>query len=709
MKKRVVFVAMFGVTALCASETVLWPGKESVFRALPESTMERRADGAVSVTTGTSYAWPGMKLDFTAGERDLSSYGRIDIALSNETRRPLTVHLSVKGRTQQGATPGGSVCLPPKAEGVLRVDLFNVPWRIDGPLALVGMRGAPSDKTNTTTFDLRRTYSMHVFLMQDGVERRFAIRRISVSGSGVVQKVMPANTFCPFVDRFGQFAHDEWPGKVADEAGLKAARVREEAWLNAHAKSPIPDRNRFGGWAAGPRLKATGFFRTEKVDGRWWLVDPEGCLFFSHGIDCVLASTPTGISHREKYFSWLPEKTDAAYASCWNRVGWTAPHGFYKDPARVPYETFDFARANLIRLDGAAWAEAERRRAHARLCAWGFNTIANWSDNRLCEMRQTPYTARFDTHGPVIEGSSGWWGKLRDPFAPEFAASLKRRAAAEAARSGRDPWCIGWFVDNELSWGSDATAIGFAVLASPRTQPAKKAAHAWLKRKYGEVTSLNAAWGTAYDSWEALLSATNRPDAKRAASDMADLHRLVVGTYFRTVRDAVKAVAPDRLYLGSRIAWGADVIYEECARYCDVVSVNMYARQPYRDLPETAVDRPMLNGEFHFGALDRGMFHTGLVATRDQAERAACYEQFVNACLDHPRYVGTHWFQWRDQALTGRFDGENYQIGFVSVTDQAYPEMVAAAQRVAEKMYSRRYGRPSAGVPVGRKARDGVK
>jgi agarase len=44
-----------------------------------------------------------------------------------------------------------------------------------------------------------------------------------------------------------------------------------------------------------------------------------------------------------------------------------------------------------------------------------------------------------------------------------------------------------------------------------------------------------------------------------------------------------------------------------------------------------------------------------------------------------------------DQPLTGRwFDGENYNIGFVSITDTPYPEMVAAARRVHGQMYRRR-------------------
>jgi hypothetical protein len=46
--------------------------------------------------------------------------------------------------------------------------------------------------------------------------------------------------------------------------------------------------------------------------------------------------------------------------------------------------------------------------------------------------------------------------------------------------------------------------------------------------------------------------------------------------------------------------------------------------------------------------------------------------------------------QWRDQPLTGRADGENYQIGFLTVTDTPYPELVDAAREVAGTMYRRR-------------------
>ena len=99
------------------------------------------------------------------------------------------------------------------------------------------------------------------------------------------------------------------------------------------------------------------------------------------------------------------------------------------------------------------------------------------------------------------------------------------------------------------------------------------------------------------------------------------------------------------------------------------------------------VDLPIVIGEFHFGALDRGMIHTGLRGVASQTQRAYAYEHYVTQALKHPHIVGTHWFQLREQNITGRGDGENYQIGFVDICDTPYQEIIDAARRVDKTMY----------------------
>ena len=144
------------------------------------------------------------------------------------------------------------------------------------------------------------------------------------------------------------------------------------------------------------------------------------------------------------------------------------------------------------------------------------------------------------------------------------------------------------------------------------------------------------------------------------------------------------------MYLGCRFAWVNDRAVHAAAKHCDVLSFNRYEYSVADFRLPDGVDKPAIIGEFHFGALDRGMFRTGLRATPDQAARAEAYSSYVQGALENPWFVGTHWFQYGDQATTVRGDGENYQIGFLDICDNPYPEITAASRTVGAKMYQLR-------------------
>jgi hypothetical protein len=46
-----------------------------------------------------------------------------------------------------------------------------------------------------------------------------------------------------------------------------------------------------------------------------------------------------------------------------------------------------------------------------------------------------------------------------------------------------------------------------------------------------------------------------------------------------------------------------------------------------------------------------------------------------------------HYFQYVDQPVTGRFDGENYNLGFINQQDLPYWELVSAAKETHERVY----------------------
>ncbi len=60
------------------------------------------------------------------------------------------------------------------------------------------------------------------------------------------------------------------------------------------------DRDRYGGWPQ-IRSKATGFFRLEKIDGRWWFVDPDGNVFIMLGVNHV---THTALKYPDNIHIW---------------------------------------------------------------------------------------------------------------------------------------------------------------------------------------------------------------------------------------------------------------------------------------------------------------------------------------------------------------------------------------------------------------------
>jgi hypothetical protein len=159
------------------------------------------------------------------------------------------------------------------------------------------------------------------------------------------------------------------------------------------------DYDAHGGWL---RLKGekTGYFHAQLIDGRWWLVTPEGNVFFSKGVDNV---------------SFSPESDNSP-----------------KPPD-----------------DPVAWAKATAR----LLRGWNFNTVGAWSARQL--------DSAGIVYAPVINMAAAvqrdvWLkGGVVDFFSAEFREAANGVAERMCAPRAKDPWLLGYFTDNELRWGRD--------------------------------------------------------------------------------------------------------------------------------------------------------------------------------------------------------------------------------------------------------------
>jgi hypothetical protein len=635
-------------------------------------------DGAIRLRMGSAEWDCGLKVvppkgsqhfDFSGG-----AYLAVDVENVSEDRQMrLTMHISSGGATSdsedhatailaKNRTINTGIALNPGESGTMKI-LLPHPHIYSFPEGALGLYLINTAGINDISFKAQWPFEKEFRWVAD-----CKIRNIRLEGVPDTALRIPAQKYKPFVDKYGQFIHNDWTEKIRNDEEFAQDLEKELASLK-----PAPETwDSYGGWAAGPQLEATGHFRAEKVNDKWFLVTPDGHLFFSTGIDVTrpVVDSPNGSKHPDWYDMSIPPDGTLPFHD------WNLKHKFGKEDYRTDYNNF-----TLQRLD-----------------SWGMNTIGNWSDTDLMASGKKPYVLTlFENHRsiPKVQGL-----KFYDCYDGEFESQMKAAAAERfqnnkaAAKSINDPMCIGYFIDNELQLGA---AFNKMLQADFDTTPAKRAFFSMTTAAYNnDLKKLNESWGTAFTSWNELKGLTEAPKGSGFRNDRIAFETDWYNRYFRACRDAIAAISPDKMYLGSRFVGfrHADHLWQAAARYCDVITVNTYANSIF-NVPEdifanSPVERPILVGEFHFGTLERGMFRAGLCPVWDQEERARSYTRFLQGALCHPLIVGCHWFQYRDQPLVGRGDGEAYQIGFVDVCDRPYPELAEAAREVGKHMYTYR-------------------
>lgn len=484
------------------------------------------------------------------------------------------------------------------------------------------------------------------------------------------------------VDEIGQYTKREWPGKTKSvEELVSYLRSEHERAQSSDADGAFPARNSYGGWT-GASLEATGFFRTHHDGRRWWLVDPTGAPFFSTGPDCVQPEISCPVEGIEKLFSWLPPK-EGEYADAW----------LYR--ARHGVEFFDFGIANLIRAFGNKWRPAWEGLTASRLREWGFNTIANWSDRGITRSAGMPYVwplADFPTTARTI------FRDFPDVYSDEYERNAKTYAAQLEEFTG-DELLIGYFLRNEPTWAFvHGLVIAEEVLATDAAPASRKALAAHLARAYGSVEKLNAAWNTELASFSELETRII-PHACRlsqaAHDDLVAFSRKMIRRYVEIPSLACRSVDPDHLNLGMRYAYVASDVLLEGSDCFDVFSINCYQMDPtgHIDAAGTALEMPIMIGEYHFGALDRGLVANALRGVETQTDRGIAYRYYLERAAANPYCVGAHYFTVADEATLGRFDGENWNIGLEDVCRRPYEEFVDGVLTAHRGLYDIASGR----------------
>ena len=412
----------------------------------------------------------------------------------------------------------------------------------------------------------------------------------------------------------------------------------------------------------------TGFFTVEQDgSGRWWFVDPRGERFYAVGTDHV------------NYYAHFCQKLGYApyQRACERQYG-----------------------------SAAAWAEV----ACERLRRWGFNVLGagNIPEVRYKGLAHTLFAAfgsSFSSLSALVEKTT--WTGFPNVFDPRWENYCRARADEVCRKNRRDPWLLGYFLDNELEWYGKShreEGIWTDTMKWPATHSGKQALVEHLKTSHGTLARFNAAWHQQVDSWDDVLQLQELPAVTEESKRVRQAWLAEVAErYFRISAAAIREADPNHLIIGSRFAGNApDWAWKACARHCDVVTFNHYPRIDFEsgDLTDLGkrfqayyelVSKPMMITEWSFPALDAGLpcRHGAGMRVDTQKQKAACYEVMQHLLFRLPFMIGSDYFMWADEPKLGISDTfpEDSNYGLVNVEDKPYPELTAMAARINPLAY----------------------
>jgi hypothetical protein len=360
--------------------------------------------------------------------------------------------------------------------------------------------------------------------------------------------------------------------------------------------SEVPKLSRWGGWLE-KRVTPTGFFHTTQVDGRWWLVDPDGYLFIHSAVNSV----HPGESDRNKQAfaerfgskeNWVEQTKDQFIAHGFNGLGnWSDTEAFRQSPTNE-----------------------QKPMAYAK--TWSFMSS-------YAKKKGTTY---------ITPGHTGYLKDVIPVFDPEFEAHCDTYAQ-QAAAFKDDPMLLGHFSDNEMPYLLH-NLDGY--LSLEQDDPGYRAAKQWLD--------------------ERSIRPEDITDEHRH-----EFLAVVADKYFSIVSKALKKWDPNHLYIGSRFHAKErhyEKFLRAAAPYLDVVSINYYrvwTPEPHR-MQEWAewMNKPFMVTEYYVKGEDSGLPNKSgagwLVKT--QEDRGNFYQNFNLGLLEAGNCVGWHYFKYQDNDPT---------------------------------------------------------
>ncbi|AFC33186.1 hypothetical protein PM3016_6563 [Paenibacillus mucilaginosus 3016] len=512
---------------------------------------------------------------------------------------------------------------------------------------------------------------LETYAVKSGYEKS-PVRTFTVNGNTSIQ-----------VDRYGQMVSADFPSKVRSDAELKADVQADELYYGSLQEPQ--NRDRFGGLAGSAAqygLAATGFFGIQEAAGRKVMTTPEGNIYFSLGMNGITPNeTYTMVAGREDQYEWLP-----SYSS------------EYKPAFINSQDNFSYYVANKYRKTGKfVLGSSFYTEAVERIKKWGFNGAGAWAPTNFAQENSFPYTA-------MLPLANMTWAKLPgislfDIYAPNAEALMDKAFASMLPALKDDPLLIGYFIDNEYDYHVFNTTVP-KLKAS--TAAIKGRLVQYLQEKYVTIGAFNTAWGTKFYSFEELKEAELITKTGAPTTDMDHFFKMYLDTFYGTVNKLFRKYDSNHLLLGDRWLTTPSqnvkvrgFLAAASGKYVDVISINHYSysldKTMMNDVYAKSGGRPILLSEFSFGTAEQGLKAIVAGSALTENDRQLRYRNYVEGAASLGFVVGAHWFNYVDQAATGRYwsglYGERYNSGLLNVADRPYKQMLTGITQTNHEIY----------------------
>jgi len=401
-----------------------------------------------------------------------------------------------------------------------------------------------------------------------------------------------------------------------------------------------PEVSTYGGWKTF-ELARSGFYRVEKRDHRWWIIDPEGYPMIHKGV----AVFRPGTSENQK--SALIQKYGSA-------------------------DNWAVQESQMLRRNGfngtGAWSAVDLLRQNDVDLA--YTVIVN------------PMGSYKREHIKKFGGEyemAGWQGYRYDlamVFDPEFEEHVEKEVS-QIAIYAEDKNLLGYYTDNELPWKNDALDRHLKYLE--KNEPGYIAARKWLDERKGKDASL----------------------ADITDQDRLAFTGYYFETYMKKVVKAIRKYDPNHLYLGCRFNQESEElsnpeIFKVAGRYMDVISINHYRKwEPVQEIMQNWASwsgRPFIITEWYTKGEDSGLpNNTGAGwNVRTQEDRGLFYQNFTIELLKSKACVGWHWFTYQDndpEDLTTDPSNRDSNKGIVNSAFEPYEPLVKNMKLLNDHVY----------------------